>query len=172
MLQIDACALRPTMVNQVFTLQRITSLPQTWPSKRLWHVSTLLVSLWEIPGGVRCSLTSHGAFVAVEIFRVRTQLCLSTWQVETVQVCCRALFHAMAIPQPDQQHPHTNTALSCCQLYSHSWGNPPELQRVPLNFPRDASGKYTLVISRGWDTRKTFEEEISDHLHVLGRNTS
>lgn len=31
--------------------------PQTQPSKRLWHVSTLLVSLQEIPGGVRCSWT-------------------------------------------------------------------------------------------------------------------
>ena len=42
----------------------------------------------------------------------------------------------------------TPTRLSCCQLYSASWGNPPEIQCVPLNFPWDASRKYTLVISQ------------------------
>lgn len=61
--------------------------PQTQPSKRLWHVSTLLVSLQEIPGGVRCSWTWHGAFVAMDIFHVRMELCLCLAGVNGAGCC-------------------------------------------------------------------------------------
>lgn len=182
MLQTDVFVLRPAMVNQ-----RVTSRPQTRPSKRLWRVNTLLVSLWDVPGGLRCSSTSRGAFVAAELFHVGTRLCLPPWQVRPVVVAASVeIFQAMATPQPDQQRPHTpqpsalnpqpslltpptNTP-SCCRLYSHSGGNPPELRREPLNFPGDASRKYTLVIPED-ETQGNIEEELSDQLLDLGRNT-
>lgn len=88
------------------------------------------------------------------------------------------IFQATATPQPDQQRPHTphpssltphtNTP-SCCRLYSHSGGNPPELRREPLNFPGDASRKYTLVIPED-EAQGNIEEELPDQLLDLGRN--
>lgn len=39
---------------------------------------------------------------------------------------------------------------------------------MPLNFPREAGRKHTLVIFQGWNTWKTSEQDISCHLLLLG----
>lgn len=173
MLQTDALVLRPAMLNQ-----RVTSRPPTRPSKRLWRVSSLLVSLRDVPGGLRCRSTSRGAFVAAELFHVGTRLCPPTGRWDRCWLLPRSTpsrrwrpppSPPTLSPHPPPPTPPTNTP-SCCQLYSHSEGNPPELRREPLNFPGDAGRKCTLVIPED-ETQGNIEEELSDQLLDLGRNT-
>lgn len=91
------------------------------------------MSLEEIRVDVQFSSTSRGALVAMEMCRVRTR--------QVLMAPVAVVFKSRAIFDGDP------LATPAALFHAASPGNPPGIQSVPLNFPRDAGRKYTLVIS-------------------------